>query len=157
MPSFDYALSAELFPTRSRTAMRGPIFYKRFDTAAEAIRYAIEDLPPELLVGAYLEVDEQRFDAMGIRALYASSAFPLPRRDERGSPNEVIGARCALVLPPDTYGSESEEVAMSKGQHQSNREKRKPKQEKVKTQAASTSPFSSAVAKSKSDKSGKSR
>lgn len=93
MSAFNYAIAAELFPTRSRTSTRGPVFYKRFDTAAEAIRYAIEDLPPELLVGAYLEVDEQRFDAMGIRALYTSSAYPLPRRSEQVPQRKETGGR----------------------------------------------------------------
>lgn len=59
---------------------RQSVSYKRFDTAAEAIRYAIEELAPELLVGAYLEVNEQRFDRAGIRNLYADANYPLGRR-----------------------------------------------------------------------------
>ena len=35
--------------------------YRRFAKAAEAIRFAIEELPPDLLIGAHLEVEEQRF------------------------------------------------------------------------------------------------
>ena len=81
MATFNYAAEAELFPTRGRLSKRQPVTYKRFGTAAEAVRYAIEELPPELLVGAYLEVDEERFDANGIRGLYASPDYPLPRRD----------------------------------------------------------------------------
>lgn len=77
---FDYATSAELFPTRNRKARRAPMSYKRFERAAEAIRFAIEELPPEMLLGAYLEVDEERFDGAGIRRLYQSSDYPLPRR-----------------------------------------------------------------------------
>ena len=80
LAAFDYGLSAELFPTRSRTTRRQPIGYKRFDRAADAIRFAIEDLPPELLIGAYLEVDEQRFDGPAIRRLYDSERYPLHRR-----------------------------------------------------------------------------
>ena len=60
---FDYTASAELFPTRSRKGNR-PMGYRRFANAAEAIRFAIEDLEPELLVGAHLEVEEERFIAM---------------------------------------------------------------------------------------------
>jgi hypothetical protein len=95
MATFNYSAEAELFPTRGRMSKRQPVSYKRFDTAAEAVRYAIEELPPELLVGAYLEVDEERFDANGIRGLYASSNYPLPRREA-----ETAAAIPATSNPP---------------------------------------------------------
>ncbi len=44
------------------------------------MQVAIEQLPPDSLNGAYLQVDEARFDQNGIRSLYESSDFPLPRR-----------------------------------------------------------------------------
>jgi hypothetical protein len=47
--------------------------------AAEAIRFAIEELPPELLLGAYPEVEEDRFDGPAIQQLYESEAYPLKR------------------------------------------------------------------------------
>jgi hypothetical protein len=78
--SFDYESEAELFPTRARKTGRQPLGYKRFARAAEAIRFAMEDLPPHLLLGAFLQVDEDRFDGAGMRRLYESPAFPLPRR-----------------------------------------------------------------------------
>ena len=80
MADFDYGAEAELFPTRSRFSMRQSVGYRRFSRAAEAIRYAIEELPPELLAGAYLEVEEGRFDRNGIRRLYEHADYPLARR-----------------------------------------------------------------------------
>ena len=79
MAIVNYNAEAELFPPRRRSFSRGPIGYKRFKSAAEAIRYAMEELPPELLLGAYLEVEEDRFDGPGIRQLYESEAYPLQR------------------------------------------------------------------------------
>jgi hypothetical protein len=37
----------------------------------------MEELPPELLLGAYLEVEEDRFDGSAIRRLYETEAYPL--------------------------------------------------------------------------------
>ena len=54
MSMINYRAPSELFPSRSRKSRR-PIGYKRFPTAAEAIRFAIEELPPELLLGAILK------------------------------------------------------------------------------------------------------
>jgi hypothetical protein len=78
--TFDYSTEAELYPTRSRKARRQPMGYRRFSRAADAIRFAIEELPADLLIGAYLEVDERRFDSSGIRQLYESPDYPLTRR-----------------------------------------------------------------------------
>lgn len=79
MSEFDYTASADLFPARSWKTSARRVTYKRFDEAAEAIRYAIEELPPQHLLGTYLEVEEVRFDHGGIRRLYESSDYPLPR------------------------------------------------------------------------------
>ena len=82
MSAFNYSSQAELFPTRNRKSRRQPLGYRRFDRAAEAIRFAIEELPSQSLAGAYLEVDEQRFDSVGIRRLYDSTDYPLARREK---------------------------------------------------------------------------
>jgi hypothetical protein len=91
MIEFDYGREAELFPPRSRISSRASsrtvgvssrprASYRRFAQAADAIRFAIEELPPELLSGTFLEVAEERFDQDGIRLLYDDAAYPLARR-----------------------------------------------------------------------------
>jgi hypothetical protein len=79
MAEFDYHAAAELFPTRRRMSRRQPFGYKRFADAAEAIRFAMEDVPAESLPGAFLEVDEQRYSSDDIRRLYESANYPLTR------------------------------------------------------------------------------
>ena len=79
MPSFDYSAPAELYPARGRGLRPGAVSYMRFDSAADAIRFAMEELDAALLFGAILEVDELRFDRAAIRDLYASDAFPLTK------------------------------------------------------------------------------
>jgi hypothetical protein len=77
---FDYEAVAELFPARNPKFNRQLAKYRRFDNAADALRFAIEELPPLLLLGAYLEVEEERFDRDEMRRLYDSAEFPLARR-----------------------------------------------------------------------------
>ncbi len=79
MSAFNYKAPAELYSSSSKTGKR-PMRYTRFKSAAEAIKYAVEVLPPELLLGSTLEVNEERFDGFGIRALYNSDKYPLRRR-----------------------------------------------------------------------------
>jgi hypothetical protein len=76
--TIDFAAPAELFPCRYRKNKRA-IAYRRFDTAAEAIRFAIEELPAPLLTGSFLDVQDQRFDGHAMRALYERDDYPLQR------------------------------------------------------------------------------
>lgn len=76
---FDFSAPAELFPSRGKKG-RSTLRYRRFATAAEAVRFAVEDISPTLQLGAYLEVNEARFGMPEILALYAHPAFPLKKR-----------------------------------------------------------------------------
>ncbi|AUX75363.1 MULTISPECIES: hypothetical protein [Sinorhizobium] len=79
MATFDYSAGAGLYPCKTvRRTSR--LRYKRFESAAEAIRFAIEDMPVAMLRGSVLEVDEARYDGQQMRRLYEADAYPLPRR-----------------------------------------------------------------------------
>jgi hypothetical protein len=79
-PAFDYDATAELFPPRlaGPSAQRG-LTYKRFALASEAIQFAIEQLPRTFLLGAYLQVGDERYGHQEIRCLYESADYPLGR------------------------------------------------------------------------------
>ena len=79
MEKFDFGAPAELFPSRNRK-VRSTVRYRRFDRAADAIRFAIEEMPPLQLLGATIEVGEERLGHQNIRELYESEAYPLKRR-----------------------------------------------------------------------------
>jgi hypothetical protein len=49
---------------------------------ADAIRFAIEELPQPLLLGAYIEISESRLDHQRIRALYDSADFPQKKKQK---------------------------------------------------------------------------
>ena len=78
MAKFDYGAPAELFPSRNRK-IRQMLKYRRFDKAADAIRFAMEELPNALLLGAFIEVDEARLGHKDIRDLYESADYPLEK------------------------------------------------------------------------------
>ena len=73
---FNYDAPAELFPGRTMKD-RGKVKYRRFDTAAEALQFAVEQMAASALAGACLEIDEMRFGSREIRYLYDNAAYPL--------------------------------------------------------------------------------
>jgi hypothetical protein len=100
MGNFDYGEVAELFTrkhqspkfesggalwtvpgrARMRSARRNGMSYRRFETGAQAIRFAVEELPAEGLAATVLEMGGERFYSSAIRSLYDSAEYPLPRR-----------------------------------------------------------------------------
>jgi Arc/MetJ-type ribon-helix-helix transcriptional regulator len=79
MSKFDYNAPAELFPSRNRK-IANKVKYRRFDKAADAIRFAVEELPEPQLLGAYIEIDEERLSHKEIQALYDSENYPLKKK-----------------------------------------------------------------------------
>jgi len=75
--TFDYGLPAELFMAKRKGRRVG---YRRFATAAEAIRFAVEDFPAIRTLDAWMQVGDERFDSNEIRRLYDSDGYPLQRR-----------------------------------------------------------------------------
>jgi hypothetical protein len=80
MASFDYDCPAELFPSRRNLRSTRAVTYRRFATAGEAIRYAVEVLPARAFLGTFLEVNEERFDSGAIRRLYEAAEYPFARQ-----------------------------------------------------------------------------
>jgi hypothetical protein len=96
---FDYTEGAELFthigmitrtpPTEAapagssnrpvRMQRRRGITYRRFDNGAEAVRFAIEELPRAHLLASVLVVSGDRYEGAAIEDLYTSSTYPLVR------------------------------------------------------------------------------
>jgi hypothetical protein len=76
-PSFcysTYSAPAELF--LAKRTKRSRENYRRFATAAEAIRYAVETLRTPKAFGASLEVGDERFNCSEIQRLYEASDYP---------------------------------------------------------------------------------
>ncbi|QQR36947.1 hypothetical protein JI749_04790 [Devosia oryziradicis] len=74
----NYNSPAELYPGRQHGSARGSR-YQRFPSLAEAIQYAVEELPVRLQASSLIEVDEVRYGGDQIRSLYFSEDYPLRR------------------------------------------------------------------------------
>ena len=71
---FNYNAPAELFLAKRTKQGRGN--YWRFTTAAEAIRYAVEDLRTPKAFGTWLQVGDERFNSTEIERLYETLPKP---------------------------------------------------------------------------------
>ncbi len=78
--TFDYRSPAELFTAKRKGGPRQKLGYRRFATAAEAIRFAVEDFPAIRALGAWMQVGDERFGSDDIRRLYERDDYPLRRR-----------------------------------------------------------------------------
>ena len=83
--TFDYAASAELFVPKRKRRARQPLSYRRFATAAEAIRFAVEEFPAILTLGAWMQVGDEHFNGDDIRRLYGSDSYPRHHRTRKSS------------------------------------------------------------------------
>jgi hypothetical protein len=78
--TFDYGLPAELFMGKRKGGLRQRLGYRRFPSAAEAIRFVVEDYSAVGTLGAWMQVGDERYDGDEIHRLYESGNYPLPRR-----------------------------------------------------------------------------
>jgi len=74
----DWSAPAELYSSVATFRTRNARYF-RFTTAAEAIRFAIEEMPGAALRGLVMESGDNRFEGNHIRALYDAQDYPLQR------------------------------------------------------------------------------
>lgn len=96
MSRFDYDAPAELFTGRSTRGAR-PMRYHRFDSGAEAVRFAIETLTNEQLLAAVLKINETRYRHVEIRTFYDAPAYPLARKNTAKEPAVKSKAKDAIA------------------------------------------------------------
>lgn len=82
---FDFSEPAELFGGGSWAGRPTSISYRRFETTAEAVRFAMEELDDKARRPCVLEANEQRFNHAEICKLYDRPDYPLERlKEEKG-------------------------------------------------------------------------
>ena len=92
MSPFDYSAPAELLLAKPAKGSREK--YRRFATAAEAIRYAVEDLRTPKAFGAHLEVGDERFDRLiGLHADQAGN------REQEAAHRKIGNLSCDQPFP----------------------------------------------------------
>jgi hypothetical protein len=79
MTPFDYGSKIEVFLGRHKKWQTPSLNYRRFASAAEGIRFVIEELPSERLRGTYAKIGEVRLDHNKISELYNHPDYPLAR------------------------------------------------------------------------------
>lgn len=79
LEGFSYDQPADIYSTDGKAARKRPVSYRRFASSAEAIRFAVEQLPQIMQRGTVMEMGEDRYEFANIRALYESNRYPLQR------------------------------------------------------------------------------
>ena len=81
MTHLNYQAPAELYLGRDwiSAAAEGP---RTFRTAANALRFALEEAAPVSLHGARLQLGDAIFSGDELKQLYRSADYPLPRKGE---------------------------------------------------------------------------
>ncbi|MDX2290409.1 MAG: hypothetical protein NW217_16520 [Hyphomicrobiaceae bacterium] len=82
MEHFDFHGPAELFAASGPSLTRQKLSYKRFETGAEAIKYAMEIIGADHLRGVSIETETVRLQATQINELYRRSDYPLCRLEK---------------------------------------------------------------------------
>ena len=85
MDDFNYSGPANLYIADRRCAGRHSMTYLKFETAAKAICYSIEELPGASLPGTILEANEEKYHHRDISKLDDRSAYPLLRQTREAS------------------------------------------------------------------------
>jgi hypothetical protein len=109
MEAEHYKMEASLYYAKGASSSRKALVLRRFAKAAEAIRFAVEDLQPKLLGGCSLEVEESYYFGQEIRPLYDHQAFPLRRRTK-----SISGKRKQLesaLEAPKSFSSATAKVS----------------------------------------------
>ncbi|WP_421953164.1 hypothetical protein [Pelagibacterium sp.] len=82
MKTIDFNAEASLYLGRDwRTALEQGS--RRFPSAAKAIRFALEEVPPVSLHGARMIVAGRSYSSRDLQKLYSDKAYPLNRKAER--------------------------------------------------------------------------
>ena len=106
----DYSAAAEVYymPMRRKGGARQRLGYRRFATAAEAVRFVVEDFPAPHTLSPWMQVGDDRFDSDAIRQLYDSSDYPLGAA-AKNSRREADGFR---KVPAKTRGEGSQRTEL---------------------------------------------
>ena len=81
MDKFEYDAPADLYWSDRQGPRKRPVMYRGFARSAEAICFAIEQLPPSAQPWAIIEMGEDRIKFSQIRELYDCGRYPLIRED----------------------------------------------------------------------------